>query len=587
MSVTNLIETQNFGEWLDKINEIIDMINSLEDGEESIDDILAEAQKLGQIGRYLPAVISRDYNAYTHNAIAYIDENGMNGPVEDVAFMLYSAATKNGQISHLAISVEQKQVRLYIRSKKNSTSKWLPWVLMLTREEADNAYYPITGGTIKGDVEIEGTLTAQEITYLNKELRCYDGLRLYSELYGAVFRINNAETSISVTYQNDSLGEPTLQKPFVIDNYTGIANINGTSEYANYLHDSGLTHDYTSADPTLAASGLAIAELNKKLVDGYMPITGGSFTGIVEHNADITLGWTHRDGLEWSVPITIYSPTEIIFRPTNSMCMVSHDSGADFYLDRDNEPVIENMPCTVCARTRSGIINHNPGDVVYELGALEITEDSIGLRVRKRNVTKDDPVDEKKNMAIFFTRTSLSPTDDDEVSLGTSSARYTQVFASTSAISTSDENKKTDIENIDDELLDNWKNIQWKSFKFKDAVSSKGEENARIHTGLIAQEIMKVVDTVDINKYGFFCYDEWDDQVDTDVITIPEKRDANGNIVQQLEKKTVQRVTKKAGSQYSLRYQEVQAIENAYLRREIETLKSEIKKLKAILDIEE
>ena len=68
---------------------------------------------------------------------------------------------------------------------------------------------------------------------------------------------------------------------------------------------------------------------------------------------------------------------------------------------------------------------------------------------------------------------------------------------------------------------------------------------------------------------------------------IPEKRDANGNIVQQLEKKTVQRVTKKAGSQYSLRYQEVQAIENAYLRREIETLKSEIKKLKAILDIEE
>lgn len=587
MSVLNLVETQNFGEWLEKINELIKNINSLQTGESSIDSILDEAKELGQIGQYLPSVKSRDYNVYTHNAIAYIDENGMNGPVNNVAFVLYSAATSKGQVTHLAISVEKNKVRIYIRSKKGTTSSWNKWTLLLSKEEADTTFFPITGGTITGNTQIDGTLTLTDTLISNKEALYYDGLRLCSELYGAIMKIDNAETSICVTYQNDPLGIATLQKPIVIDNYTGIANINGTSEYANYLHECGLSQDFENADSTLAASALSVSELNKKLTNEYMPLTGGSFTGIVEHNADITLGWTHRDGVDWNSPITIYSPTEIIFRPTNSMCMVSHDSGADFYLDRDNEPVIQGMPCTVCARTRSGIVNHNPGDVVYELGALEITEDSVGLRLRKRNVSLDNPIDVKKNMALMFTRESFSPTNDDTISLGSASLRFSQVFASTSTISTSDENMKADIQDIDTDLLDNWKNIQWKSFKFNDAIESKGEENARIHTGLIAQDILKVVDSVDIHKYGFFCHDEWDEQTDTDYITIPEKRDSSGNIIQEASKKAVTRVTKKAGNQYSLRYQEVQAIENAYLRREIEKLKTEIKNLKAILDINE
>jgi hypothetical protein len=41
---------------------------------------------------------------------------------------------------------------------------------------------------------------------------------------------------------------------------------------------------------------------------------------------------------------------------------------------------------------------------------------------------------------------------------------------------------------------------------------------------------------------------------------------------------------KKGGEQYSLRYQEVQAIENAYLRKEIQGLRSEIEELKKLIN---
>ena len=586
MDIEVLKDTQNFGEWLEKINEIIDSLNSSNSVEGDILEILEEAKKLGQIGSYLPYAPSRNYNDYTYNCIAYIDELGENGPIDGVGFTLYSAAKSNGHITHLAISSESDSVKLYIRSKLTSKSDWLDWTLLMTRAEADDTFFPITGGEIKGSLSIDEDLTVNGNTTHKGKTLLESELRLYNPECSTIIKNDGATTKILVTSMNEPDGNPTTQNPVSIDNSKGIADINGTSEFANYLHDSGLIHEIDVPDKTKAASGLALSKLNDKLVNGYMPTTGGEFTGIVQHSADITFGWTKREGLEYSVPITVYSPTEIIFRPTNSMCVVSNTSGIDFYIDRDNEPIEENIPSTYGARTRSGISNHNPGEVVYELGAFEITEDSLSLRVRKRNVSLDSPVDEKKNMFFMFTRDNIYPSEDNTISLGTSSLRFSQVYASSDSINTSDKNLKTEISDIDDDLLDNWKNVKWKSFKFKDSVEEKGIDNARIHTGLIAQDLKSVVDSVDINEYGFFCYDKWDEQYDTDYITTYEKVEENGIVIDKPIKKAVKRKIKDAGEQYSLRYQEIQAIENAFLRREIDKLKKEIKDMKKLLDIE-
>ena len=82
--------------------------------------------------------------------------------------------------------------------------------------------------------------------------------------------------------------------------------------------------------------------------------------------------------------------------------------------------------------------------------------------------------------------------------------------------------------------------------------------------------VEKTLKGVDIEKYGFFCKDSWEDIYDSQYIT-----DSEGN------SKELKSLVKSAGEQYSIRYQEAQAIENAYLRRKINSLEKQIEELKA------
>ena len=77
-------------------------------------------------------------------------------------------------------------------------------------------------------------------------------------------------------------------------------------------------------------------------------------------------------------------------------------------------------------------------------------------------------------------------------SLGKAGNRWTQLFAMTDSISTSDERLKEDIHNIPDAILDAWGDVQWHQYQFIDAVANKGAEEARIHSGLIAQRIKSI-----------------------------------------------------------------------------------------------
>ena len=116
----------------------------------------------------------------------------------------------------------------------------------------------------------------------------------------------------------------------------------------------------------------------------------------------------------------------------------------------------------------------------------------------------------------------------------------------------------------------------------EDSIEEKGS-NARVHTGLIAQDLRNTLDDfeIDASKYGFFCYDKWDDQYDVQHITVTDTDESGNETVSQKEVKTLK---KPAGEQYSLRYQEIQAIENAYLRNEIKKLNEKIEELSRLIN---
>lgn len=573
MSVTDLTETQNFGEWIIKINEIIAQINSTEEKNSVLEDIIKNAQQAGQIGSPLPNPNSRNYNDYVDNGVYYIDSLGENGPEKGVPCHLYVAANIAGFVTHFALTSETTAVKFYVRALHGK--KWLAWTKLITKAESDATYFPITGGTITGDLEVSGAIVGKNTFTSEGDIITLSDIRLKKPEYGVILRNEGNEFQIRVTTTNDPDGDPTILKPVIIDLSEGVCDINGTSEHANYLTELGLTHAYDDPSSIKAASGFAVSSLHDYIEDSFMKNTGGTFTGIIHFNSHIVLGYD----------ITVYSPSNITFRPTNAMSVISNNSYSEFYIDRDNEPLIEGIPSIYGARTRTGITDFNAGTVVYDLGCLEIKEDSVALRMRKRNVTMDPPVDEGKNITLTLDKDSVSVSEDSTISLGNSAFRFSQLYASSDSINTSDENMKTEIAEIDSDLLDNWKFVEWKSFKFKDSVKKKGTD-ARYHTGLIAQDIAKVVDSVDIHEYGFFCYDEWDDQFDTEYMTIPEKIDEDGNVIEESRIEEIVTKRRSAGKQYSLRYQEIQAIENAYLRREIKNLKKEIQDMKKTLDIE-
>lgn len=106
----------------------------------------------------------------------------------------------------------------------------------------------------------------------------------------------------------------------------------------------------------------------------------------------------------------------------------------------------------------------------------------------------------------------LSPALDDEWSLGWSGRRWKSVFSKNGTIQTSDERQKDFIEEIPNDWLDAWSEVEYKRFKFKSAIQTKGE-GARWHVGVVAQQIFESFATRGVNALdiGILGYDEWSD----------------------------------------------------------------------------
>lgn len=96
---------------------------------------------------------------------------------------------------------------------------------------------------------------------------------------------------------------------------------------------------------------------------------------------------------------------------------------------------------------------------------------------------------------------SVRPGADNVRSLGTALARWTQLFAATGTIATSDRNAKADIGAMPDDWLDAWGLMDWRRFRF---VGGK-----RWHAGLVAQDVGEAFTAqgLDATQIGLLCCD--------------------------------------------------------------------------------
>lgn len=154
----------------------------------------------------------------------------------------------------------------------------------------------------------------------------------------------------------------------------------------------------------------------------------------------------------------------------------------------------------------------------------------------------------------------IAPMVDNSKSNGAASSRWTQVYAATGTINTSDGRHKTDITEIEESerrVAQKLKGMM-RRFRFTDAVDDKGSQ-ARWHFGVIAQEVQQAFadEGLDAHEYGLFCHDTWETEyvpVMGTKTVVDEETGVESEVIYDTGEK---KVHIEGGDRYGIRYEEL------------------------------
>ncbi len=109
---------------------------------------------------------------------------------------------------------------------------------------------------------------------------------------------------------------------------------------------------------------------------------------------------------------------------------------------------------------------------------------------------------------------NLIPHTTNTLACGTASNSWAGGSTQTAFTVTSDEFQKTPPVPFSDAELDAAEEVAMVQYQYLDRVEAKGPDGARWHFGAIAQRYVEAFERhgLDAHRYGFICYDEWEDQ---------------------------------------------------------------------------
>ena len=257
---------------------------------------------------------------------------------------------------------------------------------------------------------------------------------------------------------------------------TGDTFVNGNKYIANaaaqlYLQDNGGNHIWYNAASGTADATISWNERMRITSSGNLLVgkTGSAFgTAGTELQADGAVTIT-RSGSTGGTPFFVNR-------------LANDGELAAFYKDTVHVGSI---------RSRSGLVS----TII-----LDPRSDGSGLTGSTNGLL---PVDENGSIS------------DDGIDLGSSTARFRDIYAGNGTIQTSDRNEKQDIEELSEaeqRVAVACKGLLRK-FRWKSAVEKKGDD-ARIHFGIIAQDLQDAftAEGLDAGRYGMFINSTWTDE---------------------------------------------------------------------------
>ena len=154
------------------------------------------------------------------------------------------------------------------------------------------------------------------------------------------------------------------------------------------------------------------------------------------------------------------------------------------------------------------------------------------------------------------------PGSDNTQAIGSASLRWSEVFAGTGTINTSDAREKTPVRGMTKPEVSAAKDMgkEIGVYQFLASVEEKGDD-ARHHVGLTVQRAVEIMTAHGLEpfSYGFICFDEWDDVfVEHAGIEATDDTDAKAAWTEQ---------TRKAGDLYGFRYDQL----NLFIARGFES----------------
>lgn len=143
---------------------------------------------------------------------------------------------------------------------------------------------------------------------------------------------------------------------------------------------------------------------------------------------------------------------------------------------------------------------------------------------------------------------ALAPANDNSVDIGGPSVRIKQVYSVNGSINTSDARLKNDVRAMSDPETEAAKAIA-KEIGFWTWKEQADMNDVREHCGLTVQRAMEIMESFGLEpfKYGFICYDKWDEQT-----VVSEYGPSNEDGTENPIYKTIQ-----AGDRYSFRLEEL------------------------------
>jgi hypothetical protein len=176
---------------------------------------------------------------------------------------------------------------------------------------------------------------------------------------------------------------------------------------------------------------------------------------------------------------------------------------------------------------------------------------------------------------------NVTPSVTATYNLGSSSLTWNNAYFQNAATVVSDENHKTQIQDIPDEVLEAWGQVEFQTWKMKAAVAEKGIAKARWHYGVIAQRLKDALTAagLDWTQYGIITYESWDALPEIKE-TVPAVYDEEGNVLEESYELIIQ-PAREAGELYMVRMEECLVLESAWQRKKITELETRLAALEA------